>query len=979
MLNRSDKMKIIKTLIVFCLCVVIQAAAAEIVGSSVSQKDTMRTFSLSNDRITLSVAFRDGILLSDVLETAVVKAVCPFPAGSRLESDADFRMQVVWTDWLAPGKTNNGDNPVIFNKNDFRLQDYKIKEEKSGAKEIAFFFKGINQDLELQIVYRLEPDKFYARRKLAVRDIASGNHFLEKIAVICAKMRLLDIETAQAAVKARIEGSSDAVAVQAETGENSGGKKLLVIHNGGFGQPLALTAGACGAFWGIEYPAANNQVTLKSGESAEVSGWLDLGKKIEKEWLETEWLVWALTPDQMVKKWFWSYLDDIRVTPLRPYALYNSWYDLRSAEYPKIPAANVMNETNVRRMVDLVRENMIEKHGIKLDAFVLDDGWDVYESDWKLRPEQFPNGLGPISAELAKTGTALGIWFGPGGGYSFRMKRIDWMKAHGYEVVGQGKDRAMLCLGGKNYSQLFGKRAGDFVDTSGIGYFKWDGIQFSCSEPDHGHPIGIFSRAAILDSLIAECRIVRQKKPAVFLNITSGTWLSPWWLKYADTIWMDGADYAFAGVPSPTERDSAMTYRDYVLYDDFSNKGLWFPLASLMTHGIIKGKLESISSGEPLAKFSDDVLLYFGRGVAMYELYISPDMLSPGEWKVISRGLNWARDRFPVLRHSEMIGGNPGRGATYGYVHFAGKKGIIAVRNPGQETSCLEAVLDPAAGLDGDAASLVVEQVYPVRRVRTELYAAGARLRIPLSGFETAIYELYPLAEASLPLLAGVISETVANSNGECTLRCFAPGKDIRLLNPEVVRSMTVNGRPLTIPELAKAIPQAPPALTAAFFSSVTSERQHKTQLGFTIDPTVSEAVLAVLLEQDSAVQEKVFPGVEIKIDGKKIKAVVVKQDGVFAWFSVKVNPGRHLAEIEVKPAPKNLFWSGSLSARVNVLQQPPALDINFSLVGTATERVMPPLSEAPGTLRLSFKLGEEQLQVGRLKQAPRAGSKLTQ
>ncbi|MEI6614315.1 MAG: alpha-galactosidase [Chrysiogenales bacterium] len=972
-------MKIIKTLIMFCLCIVLNATAAEMVGSSFSQKETLWTFSLSNARIILSVAFRDGILLSDVLETTMDSAVCPFPIRSRLESDADFRLQVVWTDWLAPGKMNNGDNPVIFSKSDFRLQDYKIKEASDGAKELTFFLRGINQNLELQIVYRLEPDKFYAQRKLAVRDNEAGNHFLEKTAVVCTKMRLDVLEAAQAAVKALIEGSSDAVAMEAETTENSSGEKLVVIHKGGFGQPVALASGVAGAFWGLEYPAANNQVTVKGGNSAEVSCWLDCGKKIEKEWLETEWLVWALAPDQMVKKWFWSYLDDIRVTPLRPYALYNSWYDLRSAEYPKVPAANVMNETNVRRMVDLVRENMIEKHGIKLDAFVLDDGWDVYESDWQLRPEQFPNGLGPISVELAKTGTALGIWFGPGGGYSFRMKRIDWMKAHGYEVVGQGKDRAMLCLGGKNYSQLFGKRAGDFVEQAGIGYFKWDGIQFSCSEPDHGHPIGIFSRAAILDSLIEQCRIVRRKNPAVFLNITSGTWLSPWWLKYADTIWMDGADYAFAGVPSPTDRDSAMTYRDYVLYDDFSNKGLWFPIASLMTHGIIKGKLESISGGEPLAKFSDDVLLYFGRGVAMYELYISPDMLSPGEWKVISRGLNWARDRFPVLRHSEMIGGNPGRGVTYGYVHFTGKKGIIAARNPGKEASCLEAVLDPAAGLDADAASLVVEQVYPVRRVWPELYAAGSRVRIPLSGFETVIYEIYPLSEASTPLLAGVISENKANSNGEYTLRCFAAGSDIRLLNPETVRSMNKKGLPLTFPELAKAIPAAPPALTAATFSSVQKERLHKTRLGFTIAPSVSEAVLAVLLEQAAVVTGKNFPEVQIKIDGKIIKADVKKQDGAFAWYSVKVTPGRHLGEIAVQSAPGNQFWSGSLSARVNVLQQPPAIDINFSLVGTANERVMPPLSEAPGTLRLSFKLGEEQLRIGLLKQVPGAVSKLTQ
>jgi hypothetical protein len=94
----------------------------------------------------------------------------------------------------------------------------------------------------------------------------------------------------------------------------------------------------------------------------------------------------------------------------------------------------------------------------------------------------------------------------------------------------------------------------------------------------------------------------------------------------------------------------------------------------------------------------------------------------------------------------------------------------------------------------------------------------------------------------------------------------------------------------------------------------------------------------------------------------------VKKQDGAFAWYSVKVTPGRHLGEIAVQSVPGNPLWSGSLSARVNILQQPPAIDINFSLLGAAVERVMPPLSEAPGILRLSFKLCEEELSIGRLK-----------
>lgn len=936
------------------------AQAVATVNCDVLQTAATKTFRLSNTRTAMTLTFVDGILQSELLESAAAGPADSRPVRSRLESDGDFRLQVVWTDWLAPGKMNNGDNPVILNKRDFRWQLYKIREESAGAKEIEFVLDGVNQKLELKIIYRLEPDKFYVRRKLALRDAETGGHFLEKIVIWSGSRRVLQPPAVQQAPKARIEGSSEAVAMEQVNDGSQGQEKPVLVKSGGFGQPVALTAGQAGAFWGLEYPAAHNQVAAKSGDSVEVSCWQDFGRKIEADWLESAWLVMALTPDPYVKKWFFDYLDDIRVAPLRPYTLYNSWYDLRSAEYPRVPEANVMNEINVRRMINLVRENMIEKHGIKLDAFVLDDGWDVYESDWALRSAQFPNGLRSIATELAKTGTALGLWFGPAGGYSFRMKRIDWMKAHGYEVVGQGKNRAMLCLGGKNYSQLFAKRTADLVDDAGVGYFKWDGVQFSCSEPDHGHPIGIFSGPAILNSLIEKCRNVRQKKNDIFLNITSGTWLSPWWLKYANTIWMDGADYAFAGVPSPTGRDGAMTYRDYVLYDDFHNKGLWFPIANLMTHGIIKGKLESISNNEPLEKFTDDVLLYFARGVSMYELYISPDILSPGEWNAISLGLRWARDRFPILSHSEMIGGDPARAETYGFVHFTGKKGIIAARNPGSNGSSLEATLDPAYGLDTDAASLVVEQVYPIRRVWPQLFSAGGRLTIPLDAFETAIYEIYPLSEAAGPLLAGITCNHEAAGGMEIMASFSDPAGDVRLLNPEIVREIRVQDRVLAVSDLGKLFPQAPPALTDVLFKGRGGRKHARVETAFSVDPSVSQAQLAILLSQDAAVGGKVFPEVEIRINGKKITPAVEKQDGAYSWFMIEIPAGRHRVVIQAKPAPGQRRWSGNLTAWANIRQRAAAVEIVFALNKPAPPRILPP---AAGGARRSIKLGQQKLE----------------
>jgi len=436
-----------------------------------------------------------------------------------------------------------------------------------------------------------------------------------------------------------------------------------VVTDGNFGLDLMWTDRSAPG----KMNNADNQIILdkqhfhfvshtirSSGESKH--GWKltcgqEIGEKIGGNWITGEWVVVSLTPDKYVENRFFKYVDDIRITPIRPYALYNSRYDLRAPEYPGVKPENVMNEKNILQIISLFKKNMIDKHQLQLDAFVLDDGWDVYESDWVLRKKEFPRGLKPISEELSHLGTDLGIWFGPTGGYSFRMKRIDWMKKNGYEVVGKTKNDAMLCLGGKKYGDLFRKRTTDLVKNDGVKYFKWDGIQFSRSEPDHGHPVELYSRRAILESVIEKCKAVRETDPSVYLNITSGTWLSPWWVKYANRIWMQGADYGYADVPVISQRDGAITYRDFILYDDLRQQEWWFPVSNLMTHGIIKGNLERLGGeGDPIHKFSDDVVLYFARGVSMYELYISPDLLTDGEWDAIGRSMNWAKDAVTNVR-----------------------------------------------------------------------------------------------------------------------------------------------------------------------------------------------------------------------------------------------------------------------------------------------------------------------------------------
>ncbi len=888
--------------------------------------DSTQVLRLQNSKIVFALNVVSQKIVSATLSVQPAWAKILGVPPVSFTTDAGFAMEIMWTDWMAPKMVNNAENPVTFTQDDFSVNHAEYHELDQGKKELRLFLTGTDNPLTAHLVYELDSSVFYIRTRLEVIDSAGTGHFLQKVWPIRAVMR----------------------------------DTLRIVHHGGFGQPVAFQAGQGGLFMGLEYPAADN---LLAGDSSgvHISCGHEIGEKLSPAGYTSEWAVIGITPDTLVKLWFMRYVNDLRVVPLRPYTLYNSWYDLRSPEYPRVPAENIMNESNVERIAGLLRENMIEKHHITLDAFVLDDGWDVYQSDWTLRRHEFPHGLKPIAEELKKTNTTLGMWLGPTGGYSFRMKRVNWMREHGYEVVGSTPNTAMLCLAGKNYSSLFRKRVTDFVADDGVGYFKWDGIQFSCSEPDHGHPPGIFSRRAVMESLIDKCRAVREKNPDVYLNITSGTWLSPWWVKYANQIWMQGEDYGYADVPSISPRDAAMTYRDLSLYDDFRKNDFWFPVQNLMTHGIIKGTLEKLGGEEePLDKFTNEVLLYLARGVSMWELYISPDILTEGEWNAMARGIRWAKDRFPILSSTEMIGGDPKLRESYGYVHFKGNRGIIAARNPWIVTDTLRADLSPSYGLDKDASSLVLERVYPSHWISPKLYHTGMTLRLPLNGYETAIYELYPAAEARKPLLANAEFDVVESPKNTYRMTVYPSGQTVSMLTSAVSASVSVGGKQAVtadLPALVGRTSQEDPVSNTSF-----SPEPSGCRITLTLPLSVVGAQLALLATPQNDSDHQNFPRVNIVIDGKDDTVQYVRGEGASVWCLHPLPPGSHSIHVSVTSMKQPQTWLGTLSCWTVVRQVRKGTDVTFTAVQGFAEPPMPPLPFPAGVTVRNVKLGDARI-----------------
>jgi hypothetical protein len=353
----------------------------------------------------------------------------------------------------------------------------------------------------------------------------------------------------------------------------------------------------------------------------------------------------------------------------------------------------------------------------------------------------------------------------------------------------------------------------------------------------------------------------------------------------------------------------------------------------------------------------------------MWELYISPDILSDGEWDAMAQSMEWAKDRFPVLSTTTMIGGDPKARETYGYVHFRGDEGVIAARNPSIEPALLKVTLASSLGLDQDADSLVLERVYPSRWISPALSKAGATVALTLEGYETAIYEVYPLKRATLPLFAGVVFEPGKVEGRTCRLSCYPNDwRNVRILNPGTIASLRIGGKNVDAGRFssggAHLFPPAsarPPISTAGSRAVGGGEGW---EISLRVDSSSHNGMLAVLLKPAKGGQPAVRPVVTMILDGTKAEPDVESQKGMWAWYTLGVGPGSHTLSFAVAGDERVKSWNGTATGYFICDQALPAEYVSLEMKETPRGRPMPPAPAPPGTFRVNTRLGESNLSV---------------
>lgn len=435
--------------------------------------------------------------------------------------------------------------------------------------------------------------------------------------------------------------------------------------------------------------------------------------------------VLGVTRPGQLRRDFLEYVERERAHPYRPFLHYNSWYD--------IGYFSKYSESDALAVIDAFGTELVKKRGVVLSSFLFDDGWDDPATLWGFH-SGFPNGFTPLREAAARYGTAPGVWMSPWGGYGRpKAERIANGQAQGFET-----NKGGFALSGPKYYARFRETCLTMIRRYGVNQFKIDGT---------GNASSAFAGSSFdsdFDAAITLIDELRNEKPDLYVNLTTGTYPSPFWLRYADSIWRGGEDHDFAGVGS--NRQQWITYRDGDTFRGVVSRGPLFPLNALMLHGLIYAKRANKLDTDPRNDFTDEIRAYFGTGTQLQEMYVTPSLLTQANWDTLAEAANWSRRNAETLVDTHWIGGDPRRLEVYGHAAWSPRRGILSLRNPSDKPQSIAIDVGRAFELpDGAARAYRARSPWAEDRGRAPIsLRAGTEQRLELEPFQVLTLEADP-------------------------------------------------------------------------------------------------------------------------------------------------------------------------------------------------------------------------------------------
>ena len=619
-------------------------------------------FVLENQHLGRTLSTADGVLRTVEIVNKRAGLIAK-PAGA-----AEFRLR------FSKG-TDKPDTRFTLS-----AADFKVTGADATKTTLVFQLENAAHQIRVEARYDLSPDEFYLRKRLTVT--SARPLVLERV----------DVESFRMA-DAYQPYTTREITANAPSHWSSG-----------LGQPLYASNSA--TFWGLEFPAADNRV--QGGELA--AGYLWGRQLAAGQPYRAHTAVMGVADDAAyISDCFLDYIDRIRIRPLRLQVQYNSWFDT---------GGGVTKQSFSNSVARIYDELVVQRGNDPLSMHVIDDGWQDIGASWSDRVWKV-NGKfdADLSGSVAATRAArsrLGLWLSPGCLFG-ASGQVPKLKALGYEAL-----EPWMSLAGPRYMRALEDRMVELT-RQGVGFFKLDGLFghlnqrcFELHGARYGLPempqlglegftatdkrlndakydeLKIYYLTAGTERLQQLFRHLAEVDPNIYIVISNGAYLSPWWLMSVDTIWMINAGDAAGG----STRTQELVYRDGVYHEIFQQQHAQYPLDSLFNH-----EPKKTSTGESKDEFRRYLYMHLSRGTGFVELYIKPSVLQPGDWDVISEGLHWVKAIYPAFRRARMHGGSPAAGEVYGYAGWTREQGFISVHNPAAEPRTYRLTLDRALGL----------------------------------------------------------------------------------------------------------------------------------------------------------------------------------------------------------------------------------------------------------------------------------------
>jgi hypothetical protein len=477
---------------------------------------------------------------------------------------------------------------------------------------------------------------------------------------------------------------------------------------------------AGGMFFGVEIPGAQNAL---SGSGARIG----FGCKLELSPAQSYkfGVVAGVAPAGQLRRAFLCYVERERARPSRPFLHYNCWYDLGFS----------LNEASLVEVAKAFDQELVRKRGVPVLSYLADDGWDDPRKGlWVENSDKFPQGFRGLKAGLDSLGTHLGVWISPLGGYGGAEERTAQARN-----LGLIPETGQLDLSYPRYKQWFQSRCLQLMREDGVNAFKWD----RAGEGVSPHFMALLDVA----------RTLRQENPEVFINVTVGTWPSPFWLNHVDSTWRNSSpgDVGWAGKGrNPTnqfDRERWLTFRDGYCRQCFVTLSPLYPLNSVMHHGVVHGRNfqgGSIGQSNP-PDLKNEARSYFANGAMLQELYLTPSLMTADAWDHVAEAAKWAHANVDVLIDAHWVGGDPLRLEPYGYAAWCPRKGTLMVRNPNDQPQ--DIALDAATVFElpaGAPRRFALSSPYRDQRIQNLLLEAGQPRNLRLEPFEVLVFDASP-------------------------------------------------------------------------------------------------------------------------------------------------------------------------------------------------------------------------------------------